>query len=151
MNEKKSDDEKNKILSNHFLSQSFFIVLIYIVISSLVKMAYLDWDMVYYIDTFIVVMIASGYFTIRGIQHGLFTQKEGQTNKKRVWFSHILGAVMFGVLMVWFLENETTWTGKFIWFTFYSVFFGVGTYLFDRLISKFSTKGNPPDEKEKMD
>jgi len=89
--------ERIKSTSNKYAAHSFYIVFTYLLISSVIKLYIFNINMVYWFDTFIIVMIASGYYTIRGIKFGIFLKRKN-VKKTRYIFSVIVGSIIFGVL-----------------------------------------------------
>ncbi|MDG5785855.1 hypothetical protein QA612_00010 [Evansella sp. AB-P1] len=69
-------DGRIQALSERFASQGFYFLGGYVLLSTFVKLVFLDLNFVYYIDTFLVFLIACAYYTYRGIKNGIFIPSE---------------------------------------------------------------------------
>lgn len=101
-------------------SHGFAIVFAGLMISLSIKAFILNWDMKYWLDTFLILMAACLYVTVRGIRSGLYLLpvKDGERKafKKMNLIGGIVSAVVWGALMFGYdyMENEQLNTYKSI-------------------------------------
>lgn len=85
-------------------SHGFLIVLVGLLISIMVKVFILQWDIKYWLDVFLILMAACLYITVKGIRGGLYLLPgragEKQKLKKANLLSGAIGAAIWTVLMI---------------------------------------------------
>ncbi|WP_314002991.1 DUF6773 family protein [uncultured Paenibacillus sp.] len=96
-------DERITALLHKYSHHAFGILMTLLLISTLVKVFILQWDMKYWIDTFLILMVACAYVTFRCIKDGLFLFPSKQDEQKRLRkvniISGAIAALLWGVLM----------------------------------------------------
>ena len=84
-------------------SHGFAIVFAGLLVSLVVKLFILHWDMKYWLDTFLILMAACLYVTVRGIRGGLYLLPDQETEVKRLKKMNIiggaLGSIVWAILM----------------------------------------------------
>jgi len=99
-------DERIEQLHNRYTSYAFYGVLIYVMISTLVKMFVLDPNiplMVFY-DVFIVVMVGCAYITWKGIKEGTLSARDIKKEERVSYLTRMtIMSVIFGFFMAFFV------------------------------------------------
>ncbi|OKP96697.1 DUF6773 family protein [Paenibacillus sp. P46E] len=107
-------DERLTAENQKLNSHGFLIVLVGLLISIMVKVFILQWDIKYWLDVFLILMAACLYITVKGIRSGLYLLSgragEKQKFKKANLLSGAIGATVWTVLMISYdlLESGTT-------------------------------------------
>ena len=133
-------DERIQALSEKFAAHGFYILGGYILLSTFIKLIFLDLNPVYFIDTFIVFLIACAYYTFRGVKSGLFLSAEQKQSKRRILKGIIVGAIFFGAFMTFINGSGKSFKEQIIEFLFYSIFWGFCMYLWDKWTTQKSKK-----------
>lgn len=85
-------------------SHGFAIVFIGLMASLVVKLFVLHWDMKYWLDTFLILMAACLYITVRGIRAGLYLlpakEEDQKLSRKMNLAGGLLGSIVWAVLML---------------------------------------------------
>lgn len=96
-------DERITLMLHKYSHHAFGILMTLLLVSTFVKVFILQWEMKYWIDTFLILMVACAYATFRGIKSGLFLFPSKPDEKKRLKKASIISgaiaALLWGVLM----------------------------------------------------
>lgn len=98
LNNRKIRDERTVSLSHQYTSHAFWILFLYIIISSNVKMYFLDMNLNTWVDEFFVLMIGCFYITIRTIKSGIAVLPN-QKSKTRYYAGSLVGSLVFSVVI----------------------------------------------------
>ncbi|WNS45097.1 DUF6773 family protein [Paenibacillus sp. MMS20-IR301] len=113
MKERAIKDERITAELQSLNSHGFMIVFAGIMVSLLVKVFILQWDMKYWLDTFLILMAACLYITVRGIRSGLYLLPDRKGDVKRLKKMNLIagaaGSLVWGILM---FIDELTGSGK---------------------------------------
>ena len=96
-------DERITASVHKYSHHGFGILMALLIGSIMVKMFILQWDMKYWIDTFLILMFACAYVTFRYIKDGLLLFPSKQDEQKRLRKANIISgaiaALLWGILM----------------------------------------------------
>lgn len=89
------------------LSHSYGILFAGFMVSIIVKAFVLQWDMKYWLDSFLIVMAGGAYFTFRSIRAGLFLLPDKPGEVKRLKKRNLInGAVAAVFWAVWMFSDD---------------------------------------------
>ncbi|WP_313637292.1 DUF6773 family protein [Paenibacillus sp.] len=86
-----------------FSSHGFLIVFVGLMVSLFVKVFILQWDIKYWLDTFVIVMVGCLYITVRSVKDGIYLlpSKEGDVRQFKkinlIW--GVVSTLIWAVLM----------------------------------------------------
>ncbi|MNE48750.1 hypothetical protein D3C80_1432350 [compost metagenome] len=107
MKRKAIKDERITGEVQKLLSHSFGILFIGFMISIIVKAFVLQWELKYWLDSFLIVMGGCLYFTVRSIRAGLFLLPDKPAEVKRLKKTNrISGAITAVVWAVWMFSDD---------------------------------------------
>lgn len=99
----KIKDERIIAEIQKFSTQGFMIVFIGLMLSLIVKVFILQWEITYWLDTFVIVMLGCLYITVRFVKNGVFLlpSKEGDIRrfKKSNLISGLVSTLLWALLM----------------------------------------------------
>lgn len=106
----KIKDERIITEIQKFSTHGFMIVFVGFMVSLLVKVFILQWDIKYWLDTFVIVMIGCLYITVRCVKDGLYLlpSKEGDVRwyKKNNLIGGAVSTLIWAALMFLFDLRE---------------------------------------------
>ncbi|WP_054940780.1 DUF6773 family protein [Paenibacillus ihuae] len=107
MRRKAIKDERITGEVHKLLSHSYGILFVGFMISIIVKAFVLQWDMKYWLDSFLIVMAGGLYFTFRSIKAGLFLLPDKPGDVKRLKKTNLIsGAAAAVVWAVWMFGDD---------------------------------------------
>ena len=131
-------DERIESINDKYAAHGFYAVVVYIILSTMVKFFTLDVSLITYYDAFVAAMGAAGYFSYKMMKDGIYEEPQ-LTKKDRVYNVAItaIGCLVFGMLTAFILfpmvENWAALlntTGRKLSFgLLMAVLFGVGFHL----------------------
>ncbi|MFD5020305.1 DUF6773 family protein [Paenibacillus sp. NPDC058367] len=79
-----------------FSTHGFMIVFVGFMVSLLVKVFILQWDIKYWFDTFVIVMAGCLYITVRSVKNGIYLlpSKEGEGDVRRYKKINLIGGAV---------------------------------------------------------
>ncbi|ASA21727.1 DUF6773 family protein [Paenibacillus donghaensis] len=99
----KVKDERIMAEVNRFSAHGFAIVMVGLLVSLVVKIWILELDVSAYLDTFLILMAACLYVTVRNIRAGMFLLPDKPSEVKKLKSANLMGsalsAVIYTVLM----------------------------------------------------
>ncbi|CAH1192285.1 hypothetical protein PAECIP111892_00909 [Paenibacillus auburnensis] len=88
-------------------SHSFGILFVGFMISIIVKAFVLEWELKYWLDSFLIVMVGCLYFTVRSIRAGLFLMPDKPGDVKRLKKRNLIsGAAASMFWAVWMFGDD---------------------------------------------
>ncbi|MNN36427.1 hypothetical protein D3C81_1503240 [compost metagenome] len=113
MKRKAIKDERITGEVQKLLSHSFGILFVGFMISIIVKAFVLQWELKYWLDSFLIVMAGCTYFTVRSIKAGLFLLPDKPGEVKRLKKTNLIsGAVAAVVWAVWMFSDDLRGSSK---------------------------------------
>ncbi|MGE7616245.1 DUF6773 family protein [Paenibacillus sp. NPDC101420] len=79
-----------------YSTHGFMIVFVGFMVSLLVKVFILQWDIKYWLDTFVIVMAGCLYITVRSVKNGIYLlpSKEGEGDVRRYKKINLIGGAV---------------------------------------------------------
>lgn len=77
-----------------FSTHGFMIVFVGFMVSLFVKVFMLQWDIKYWLDTFVIVMIGCLYITVRCVKNGIYLLPSNEGDVRRYKKINLIGGVI---------------------------------------------------------
>lgn len=77
-----------------FSTHGFMIVFVGFMVSLLVKVFILQWDIKYWLDTFVIVMAGCLYITVRSVKNGIYLLPSKEGDVRRYKKINLIGGVV---------------------------------------------------------
>lgn len=142
-------DERIESINDKYAAHGFYAVVVYIMLSTMVKLLTLDVSLIAYYDSFVAAMGAAGYFSYMTLKNGIYEEPQ-LTKKDRVYNVAItaIGCLAFGMFTAFILipmaENWAallhTTGRKLIFGLLMAAFFCVGTHLISKAVDWYAKR-----------